>query len=564
MPALAADNLGLILRAAINELDWFHYNMARAETPSMEQEEQFYLLQLGVTRLIRLSLEARSSFDVPTVLFRRDRSITTPVLKIAAGLGMIEHGRRIAQTTATGLCHIELAGRNEFLFTLPASIPDDDYYERVVSDHYRNESQRRFAELMNSEFGQKLGRNVEEVLTELVYPFHEHFIGYDADPLLDGYFFGIASHEIQLFDGYDTFHYATKFAGIPFQKYVLALTYVLSLFARHERFAEALIKKVPTIKLENVLTISSETSGFVESIKDALDYFGSAYEGYEETTLEEARKIFEVLSVSRRSTNLLARAGSPLPLMIQCSDHDHIRCQAAAGSSSMQFLLDSLRFHFPGDYDRHQRSRERSMQLAIKRVLNDGFPGLTYLENIKIRLGGRVLTDIDLVAMEEATGTVFLCQLKHQELYGANLHSRQVRTTRLRDDTSRWLSSVANWIETVGETGIRQSLQLPRKFPPLSVYRLVISRHYAYPLKDLAQGDDTTYANWNQFFNAIELAKQQMPQDRKLADFMTLLKKYEAPGGTQEHLPEPDTEWIIRDLKFTIRQEQSPIEPKQP
>lgn len=453
IPQLASDNLGLILRSAVNELDWYYYNLIRTEKPTNEQEEQFYLLQLGVTRLIQLSLDARPSFDVSTVMFRRTRSITIHLLEITAALGMIEHGRRIAQTVSTGLCCIERTGENEFLITLPSVIPDDEYYERAVSQHYQAESRRGFAKLLQSDFGKKLETEVNEKLTELVYPFQTHYIGYDADTLLDQYFLSIAFNEVQVCDGYDTFHYAIRFGGIRYQHYILALTYFISIYIRHERFAEALVRKEPSIKLENVLTISSDTEGFVESIRDAINNFGSVFEDFEEINLEEAQRIFEILSCSRKNTSLLSRPGFPLPLIIQSSDQGFIPCLTGAHSNPMQFLLNSLRYHFPGDYDRHQQKREKSMQTAIKRVLNEGFVGLNYLENIKVRLYGRVLTDIDLIVTEEDTGTVFLCQLRHQELYGSDIHAKHVRTKRLKDQVNSWLASLDFWIGAVGEAG---------------------------------------------------------------------------------------------------------------
>jgi hypothetical protein len=301
IPFLAADNMGIFLRSAINELDWYYYNMSRSGNPTDEQKEQFYLLQLGVARLMKLSLESRPSFDVPVVMFLRRRDMTVPVLEIAAGLGMIEHGRRVAQTVSTGLCRIEQVGENDFLITLPSVLPDDEYYERSVSEHYQAESRKRFAELLQSDTGKELDVKVNKLLTKLVYPYETHFIGYDADPLLDGYFFGLAFSEVQRYEGYDTFNYATSFGGTRFQKYVLAMTYFISLSIRHERFAEALVAKVPTVKLENVLTISSDTAGFIESIRDAINHFGSVYSGSEEITLDEAKRIFEVLSFTGKT-----------------------------------------------------------------------------------------------------------------------------------------------------------------------------------------------------------------------------------------------------------------------
>lgn len=555
IPKLASDNLGLILRSAVNELDWYYYNYTRTGNPTYEQEEQSYLLQLGVTRLIKLALEARPSFDVPTVMFCRTPSISIPVLEIVTGIGMIEHGRRIAQTVSTGLCCIERTGDNEFLISLPSVIPDDEYYEKAISEHYRAGYRKQIAELLQSDYGKVLEKEVNEKLAKLVYPFKTHYIGYDADPLLDEYFFGIAFSEVQNYDGYDTFHYTACFGEIRFQHYILALTFLISNYIRHERFAEALVKKELGVKLENVLTISSDTDGFVENIRDAINYFGSVHENFEEVTLEGAQLIFEVLSCSRKNTALLSRPASQLPLIIQSSDHGFIRCLTATRSNPMLFLLNSLRHHFPDDYNRHQQAREKVMQAAIKRVLNDGFVGLKYLENIGARVSGRMLTDIDLVVIEEDTGTVFLCQLKYQELYGSDLQAKHARTTRLKEQVNRWLASLDYWIGAVGEVGIRKSLRLPKSFPPLTVYRLVISKHYGHSLKDLLHDTETAYANWVQFINSMELVKKEMPQSRKLGDLVAMLKRMEEPGGQQEHLAEPRSNWVVNNLKFTVRQD---------
>ena len=112
--------------------------------------------------------------------------------------------------------------------------------------------------------------------------------------------------------------------------------------------------KAPTVTLENLLTISSDTADFVESIWDAINHFGAIYDNFEDATLDDARRIFEVLSFSRKNIGLLGRPASALPLMIQCSDQGFIRSLTGARTSPTQFLLDSLRHHFPGDYDRNQ------------------------------------------------------------------------------------------------------------------------------------------------------------------------------------------------------------------
>src|SRR3954447_25157102 len=98
--ALAKDNLGILLRGAINEFDWYYYNLRRTEEPSPEQELQFYILQLGINRIVKLALESRPHFDVPVIMFPRDPELTARALGFLSGLGFIEHGRRVADSVA--------------------------------------------------------------------------------------------------------------------------------------------------------------------------------------------------------------------------------------------------------------------------------------------------------------------------------------------------------------------------------------------------------------------------------------------------------------------------------
>lgn len=478
IPTLATDNLGLLLRCAINEFDWYYYNFVRAEAPSREQQEQFYILQLGVTRLIKLALDARDSFDVPVVTVPRQRKLTIPVLEITSGLGMIQHGRRVAQTIALGVGKIEEVTKNQFVITLPEEVIDDDYYERAVLQHYNNESRRMFAELTRSDTWNDLEAQVNLKLYELVYPFEKHFIGYGGDPLLDDFFFGLASHEMSMEEGYDTFHYSIQFCGIKIQSYMLALTFLVAICLRHERFAEALVKKEPSIRLENILTISVDTEPFIESIRDAVNHFGEVFENFEKIDLSQARSIFNVLSCGRSNTSLVDAPGSPLPLIIQSSEAGHIRCLTGAHSEPVRFLLESLRCHCPKEYDNHQRSREASMQRAVRRVLDDTFNDLEYRENVTLRLRGKALTDVDMVVLEKSTGLVILCQLKHQELYGSDLNAKRIRVDRLKKQIKDWLEKLSEWVKDVGVKGVRESLRLPREFPEPSLYQLVISRHF--------------------------------------------------------------------------------------
>ena len=554
IPALAADNLGLVLKSAVGELDWYAYNLARESEVSHEMREHYYLIHLGVSRLIRLELEARGAYDVPAVTFRRERDLSLPVLEIVAGLGMVQHGRRMGQLVRSGRARLDRAGANRYLVTLPESIPDAAYYERSVAEHYRSMAARSQREVLESESGRRMRSKVDELLNELVFPFERHYIGYGADPRLDYYFFGNALKRLEMCEGFDSFNYATEFGGVAFQKYYLGLALVVSIALKHEGFAEALAAKEPEIRLENLLTISAETTALVESIRDALNLFGREFEGMNETDLGEARLICEVLSIGRENIELVDRPGCPLPPLIRYSDVGVIHCQAGALGNPIAFLLDSLRHRFRRDYDRNQGTREKSMQAAMRRMLDGVFSGLEYRENVMLKTRGKVMTDIDLVVAEPLSGTLVLVQLKHQDPYGMDLDAENLRTDRLKKQVSRWLAATGVWLDGKSAGEVAKTLRLGSAFSPTSLHRLVIARHYCYPTGEIPREDDVAFGNWDMLYNAVATATQSRRRPT-LSDVVQVLRDSEAPGGPQQYASDSETEWNINELSLVVRQQ---------
>lgn len=548
-----SDRLGLTMRTALNELDLDDYLTGNKPDATDRDRERLYLMRIGVARLVKIALDAHPSFDAPTLTFRRSLKVSLPLLHLVEELAIVEHGRRIAQSVAAGIASIDRNG-DEFAVTLPATLPDFEIAERALAKAYRDESRRAMAERLRSPLGRELGEGVSKLFDELVYPYAEHFIGYDAHPTLDIAFFGLAYHEITLSDEYDNFHFATRFGGITFQNWKLAATFILSVAMRHERFAEALVAKKPSTRIEDVLTVSVNTPSFVEGLRDAINYFGSRFKGHARVTLADAYRIFEVLSISRRNTKLLDRPGAPFPPLIQCSDQHVIRPLFGAKEGLMLFILTSLQYHFPTDYDRAQRQRERAMQLAAKRVLGQAFPTLEFRDNIRIRTKGQTTTDIDLAVIEPGSGKVLLFQLKHQDPYGADLAAMKERTSRLKQQTEKWLAAVTTWLVGIDRQNLRSTLRIPKNSPEPMVKMVVLTRHFAHSLRDLVSNSEIYCANWNQFVHAAHLMSEKTGKEVGLDDFLTSLKSITVPDHQEEFLPEPRSEWKVGNLAFSIVQ----------
>lgn len=555
---IAADRLGLLMRIAINELDLDFDRTFRKDDSSDDDHERAYLMRMGVARIVKLALQAHAQFDAPTVTMRRDPRYSLPVLSIIAKAGAIEHGRRVAQSLGMHTGKIERQN-GRYRIVLPSKLVDSELHERELEREHVAMNRRSFAERFRTFVHGHIGDKVSSALTRLVYPFHEHFIhfiGYDADPLIDSYFFSPAYSEMILAKGFDTFHYSTNFGGITFQKYKLAATFIVSIGMKHRAFVDALLAKEPKIRVEDVLTVSVVTDDFLEGLREFINQAGEHLDGHVPVTDGEVRAIFEVLSISRRNLSLLERPGAPFPPLIQCSDEHVIRPLAGAVAEEvMLFLLTSLQSAFPRDYDRAQRAREGVMQRSIEGLIRETVPGVEFRVNVRLKQQGKILTDVDLVLSEGSTGRVVFVQLKHQDPYGMDLAAMQSRTGRLNLQVAEWLRKVRSWLATESEREIRTTLKLSPAVERLSVSLMVLTRHFAHSLRAVVRGTDVIYANWNQLVAALERFEERGHALPNLDLFVSELKAVSMPEE-EHYLPDPPRGWWVGDLRFTTEQEE--------
>ena len=547
------DAFGLVMRVAINELDLELEGAHRGGAlPTEDDRERGYVMRLGVNRIIKLALSAHPRFLAPTWTIPRDLDLSAEVLSFVMQLGTIDHGRRIAQSLSSKGGRIEAAAGG-FGITLPHSVIDHELHERELDDRNRERGRQRFEKGPQAFVDDQIGREVRELLTELVYPYAGRFIGYESDPKLDVYFFGRAYNELQLSRGYDAFHFATRFGGMTFLHFKLAATFVLQAANRHRAFVRALLEKELHVRIEDILTVSGDTDNFRESMRDFINYFGEGIEGHVPVDDDGVRILFDVLSIGRRNRDLLDRPGAPIPPLVQCSDRHVIKVLSGAGTDIMQFLLNSLQQSFPRDYDAAQREREGVMQRGIESMLRDALPSLEFRANIKLRQRGKVLTDLDLVAIDAARGRAVLFQLKHQDHYGDDLATMQARTARLNKQVGDWLGKVRGWLALASAAELRSVLRLPAASSPIAVTLMVVTRHFASSLRGIVGNTDAAFANWTQFATAV--ARMRVESETASLDRLIQLSRSLSEAEDESHLSEPSAVYRVGELLFKIESE---------
>lgn len=342
------DRAGAGLITAIKEFDHCYYNLVRHER-SEETDHIFHIMQLGLPRLIAGILLAIPRFTYPFITFQSDQTLIQGTLEMVSALGFVEQGRRFAQGALAGECEISRPSEHQYDVILPDLNFNMEQHEADVEHHYL----RIRREAINATIHKaETLRGIDTLLRENVYVFRKHFIGYNAHPFLDEYFFTVAYKELQSQRGFDTFDEQLRFGGITMQKYMLATTYLLSLAFKHERFASALVEKAPEVRLRDVLTITSDKSEFERSMMQALNMYGPLLEDFTPLTPEEATTILQVLSIRRDNTSILSSTMTPMPFLIEYSETAWITSVAAIQIGAIDFLLNSLRHNFAVDYDK--------------------------------------------------------------------------------------------------------------------------------------------------------------------------------------------------------------------
>lgn len=553
---LSQDRFGLAFLTAIKEFDFYYYNKIRNE-PSEETDEHFYMLRLAVPRFIKKIYESIQQFEVPTATFRSSKTLILSALNMLSRFGIVEHGKRMAYAAMAGECELIKVEEDLYEFQLPAEMYNFEELEAEVVRFHNAQSRKEKNFFIEQEFISKgVYDHVEELLMDNVYVYRDHFIGYNAHPDLDDFFFGLAYIEMQYQPAYDTFHHKLKFGGLQYQHYFLCATYFLSLALKHEKFCEALIKKAPAIQLRNILTITCEKDDFIESIKEALNTYGPSFDWFVPINRQQAEALFNVLSVRRNNAQILEEGLMSPPYIVEFSDSAVVKSIAGAQIEPSEFLLESLRFNFPKEYDKHQQTREGAMQKALERLLSGSFPDLIIRKNIQIRENKKISTDIDFVVIEAVSKTAILFQLKHQDHYGGNIKKRSSRSKRLQTETERWLSIVNAWLNNNSRERINSAFQIKSSVEIEQFYTLAITKNFAHFLAPLAKDENFSYATWIQFYDAVARINISQGEIKTLRGLFNILREFMSHKIARSQILEGSDLYNLDTLKYKIIQKE--------
>ncbi len=547
------DRIGLFPVYALREYDSFYtiYKTDDLNIPNVDVDELYYLLRLGTPRALAHALSSCEKYEVPTLMPVHDEAIAARARETLVQLGKIEHGRRLAVAAKIGEIELRQNSENSFEFTLPRNWIDYDGYEVSVQRHFADLRRDWYREkYYDLEFAKGLDGEIAELASDNVFVFKDHFIGYDAHPTLDDHFFGLAYSLISSSAGFDSFKFELKFGGVPYIKYVLAVVYIYSLALKHEKYCEELIRKHENIQLKNILTISSEKTGFIENMGNALDMYGPSFKSFSYAKSEDLEAIYRVLSTRRDNVDVLRPNGAPVPMLFEFSTTSVYHSLAGTQENPIQILLNGLRHHFPDDYNANQQKREASIQRAIESCLQGSFGKLVFGRNVVLRRNGQDLTDIDLTVADDASNAVLLFQIKAQDSYGSELSSRVNRSQRFVKESRKWIGATQGWLAEASVADIRHRFGMRRSCDVPKVYLVVLSRHFAHFGFSDETPKNVTYCTWDQFYNAFVKSERRQGQMRTIETLFSWIVCDEIRrNATRSEFPEKT--FSLQDVEFS-------------
>ena len=546
---VANDEVGIGLICAVRELD-LCYLSVREGRPSLRELDAFWLLRAGLPHYVRATFEQVPSFRVPTLTIAHERATSALAKGVVRRVGQVHQGRRLAFAAMDGAISVEKIGPKLFRFKMPSAFEGIEAYERAIEADYFQTYQTLLRSGAKKQFGSETEAYIEKLLAEHVYVWRGRYIGYNAHPSLDDYFFGMAYGELFADRGFDSFHFSLQFGGVCFREYRLALAYLLSVARKHERFCRALIRKHPDIKLEDIITVTGERQDMIDGIYTVVNRYGPSFEGFRPITMAQAETIYRVLSVRRDNAAVLGSGHATVPLLIEISPTHVVKSVAGAQISASHFLLDALRHNFKSEYDRHQRTREKSMQKALRRILSQTVPGLEYRENIDIKRNGKRRTDIDFVAIDPRSRTALLFQLKHQDAYGADMQKRLSRSNHLIEDTLKWSARIDEWLAETPRGLVASTLRLRKGIKVEHYKKVVIGRHFAHILHAFASKERFAVATFMQFGAAVDALETQ-GDFKTLEGLFNLLLASMAKAASYP-APLPGAHFDLGETKFEI------------
>lgn len=337
--------------------------------------------------------------------------------------------------------------------------------------------------------------DIDELMMPLIRPWDSGkgiMVAYGARPEVDNHFLAKSFELLTKWRGEAGIHPNAQFGGTTGADVTAIVTIVMSFHLKHVHFVMLASKRYPEISIPQSLTIWGPMSELQQSISD--------FTGLE---ISRVQKAVEAITLQANEVSILDKRSTPfMPLLIGLDNGYVLRPISSLNRNPLLSVTTLLEWRYPKALANISALREEWLRSEIYGL----FQGVRYIcvdGNIKIKEGGKSITDIDAAIFDILTGELALIQIKWQDYFTNDIRKLRSKSSNLASELDEWSHAVSEWVKRKEMGEIANTLRLnPKKHGVISkIYLFAISRSVAQ-----VQGfgfspinTNLALANWPQF-----------------------------------------------------------------
>lgn len=280
--------------------------------------------------------------------------------------------------------------------------------------------------------------DVDSLMSPLIFPWNSGrgiMMGYDAHPDVDDHFTSEGLAFIDECRREAGLHPEAIFQGTTGSDVTAIAAIVAGLHMKHIRFALLSQKTHSEIDLSKSLTIWGPRTELIDSLAD--------FSGLDHSRVDKA---LTAISLHASESRLLTNRTTPLiPMLIDLGNGHILRPASSISRNPLSCVLPLHVFRGGCSTQELMSPREDWMRSEIYWM----FQGARYARvdgNIKLRDGGRVLTDVDAAILDRTSGDLALFQIKWQDWSTNDVRELRSKASNFVREIEKWATRVCEWI----------------------------------------------------------------------------------------------------------------------
>lgn len=350
-------------------------------------------------------------------------------------------------------------------------------------------------------------RELEPELHRRVQLAGDWVLSYSSTREIDDYFLDWGRLYLRRIFSQDMIGPDDVIGGRPFSRYVEVLAALSGRAQKHIAYAAIVRARHRSVHIRNLLTTYCPRQDFVNSLAQFLD-----------SDRDEIAEILKSFTLNGENVDVhTAGASTTWAPLVQATAETLILPIYGLDINPFLFLLTDLRHRYEADWFTLANNREGRWIAEIGELFAE-HGWYTYVRNLRLREGGKDVTDIDFAAYDQASNQLALFQLKWQHPVGMDNRGRRSAGKNLVEESNRWVETVNSWLRRNGVEALMQRLGF-RNDVPSTVQLFVLGRYHAHLTGFDRRDDRAVWSDWAHFRRArLELGGTATPA--QLADHL--------------------------------------------